>query len=211
MSNWRQVDDILHHGLTQRRLYCRRLPGRPVRGGCCMTRPVGRLSLIRTAPPPPWKRFLTSPPSPKLWPQLWPWSFSSSRGACPCRLTWASSCPWLPDDKKCLSLVYLLTHQSGLPAWQPFYETVLTLPAAERPRRPGEAGRGRAPGTYPGKLTIYSDLGFMLLKAVVESVAGEDLHTFCRRHLSTSGPDKPRLQTQGNPLLVLSLQRRGLG
>ena len=77
----------------------------------------------------------------------------------------------------------MLTHQSGLPAWQPFYETVLTLPAAERPGALERLAAVEPLEPTPGKLTIYSDLGFMLLKAVVETVAGEDLHSFCRRHL----------------------------
>jgi serine-type D-Ala-D-Ala carboxypeptidase len=91
--------------------------------------------------------------------------------------------PWLPADKTCLPLVSLLTHQSGLPAWKPFYDTVLTLPVDQRP---GSLERlaATAPLEHtPGPLTIYSDLGFMLLKAVVETISGEDLDAFCRRHL----------------------------
>ena len=90
---------------------------------------------------------------------------------------------WLPDDKKCLPLVDLLAHQSGLPAWKPFYETVLTLPATQRPGSLERLAAAEPLELTPGKLTIYSDLGFMLLKAVVESVSSQSLDTFCRQHL----------------------------
>lgn len=87
---------------------------------------------------------------------------------------------WLPPDKRPLTLRSLLAHQAGLPAWRPFYETILTAP---RPERPGLAFRLAAaePLEYPpGTQTVYSDLGFMLLAAVVETVAGRDLDSFCR-------------------------------
>lgn len=91
--------------------------------------------------------------------------------------------PWLPADKVCLPLVSLLTHQSGLPAWKPFYETVLTLPVDQRPNSLERLAATAPLEHTPGPLTIYSDLGFMLLKAVVETISGENLDAFCRRYL----------------------------
>jgi CubicO group peptidase (beta-lactamase class C family) len=91
--------------------------------------------------------------------------------------------PWLPADKACLPLMSLLTHQSGLPAWKPFYQTVLTLPADQRSNALERLAAVEPLEHTPGKLTIYSDLGFMLLKAVVEAISGQPLDAFCRRHL----------------------------
>ncbi len=90
---------------------------------------------------------------------------------------------WLPPDKRLLPLTSLLTHQSGLPAWRPFYETVLTLPEAARATALERCAAAEPLEHTPGPLTIYSDLNFMLLKAVVETAAGEPLADFCQRRL----------------------------
>jgi CubicO group peptidase (beta-lactamase class C family) len=90
---------------------------------------------------------------------------------------------WLPPDKRGLTLRSLLAHQAGLPAWRPFYEQILAAPKDERS---GLAPRLAAatPLEYPpGIQTGYSDLGYMLLQAVVETVAGLDLDSFCRREI----------------------------
>jgi len=91
------------------------------------------------------------------------------------------SCDWLPPDKKPLTLLSLLTHRAGLPDWRPFYQKILAAPPQERPgllERLAAAEPLEAHGE-----TLYSDLGFMLLQAVVEEVAGEDLDSFCRREI----------------------------
>jgi CubicO group peptidase (beta-lactamase class C family) len=84
---------------------------------------------------------------------------------------------------------HLLTHSSGLPAWQPYYKDVL-----QTERR---SGRINFVGSHDAKQfvyqliqrerlevpvgseTIYSDIGFMLLGAVVEVVAGTTLDRYC--------------------------------
>jgi CubicO group peptidase (beta-lactamase class C family) len=91
--------------------------------------------------------------------------------------------PWLPADKRPLTLKSLLAHRAGLTAWRPFYETVLAAPQA---RRTGLLPRLAAaePLEYkPGTATLYSDLGFMILEAVVEKISGHSLDAFCRREL----------------------------
>jgi CubicO group peptidase (beta-lactamase class C family) len=90
---------------------------------------------------------------------------------------------WLPPDKRPLTIKSLLAHQAGLPAWRPFYETMLAAPQVERaglwPRL-----AGAAPLEYPpGAQTLYSDLGYMLLQAAVEAAAGVNLDAFCRREI----------------------------
>jgi len=90
---------------------------------------------------------------------------------------------WLPPDKGMLPLVALLTHRSGLPAWRPLYEKVLAMPEAERGGALERLAATVPLEHTPGPLTIYSDLGFMLLKAVVETVSQEPLETFCRREI----------------------------
>lgn len=91
--------------------------------------------------------------------------------------------PWLPPDKHPLTLASLLTHRSGLPAWRPYYQEVLAAPPEARPTLL-ERLAAAAPLEYPpDTTTLYSDLGFMLLKAVVEGVSGKNLDQFCREEI----------------------------
>jgi CubicO group peptidase (beta-lactamase class C family) len=90
---------------------------------------------------------------------------------------------WLPADKRPLTLAQLLAHRSGLPAWEPFYQEVLQ---AFPETRPGLLPRLAAAAPLinpPDTVTLYSDLGFMLLPAVVEAVSGAGLDRFCRERL----------------------------
>ena len=83
-----------------------------------------------------------------------------------------SGAGWLPPDKRPLTLASLLAHRAGLPAWRPFYREILQAPPEARsgllPRLAAAAPLEHAPDT----VTLYSDLGFMLLQAVVEAVSG---------------------------------------
>jgi CubicO group peptidase (beta-lactamase class C family) len=90
---------------------------------------------------------------------------------------------WLPPDKHHLTLGSLLTHRSGLPAWRPFYETVLGAPAPARPTLLERLAAATPLEQAPGTITVYSDLGFMLLKAVVEHASGKNLDQFCREEI----------------------------
>ena len=90
---------------------------------------------------------------------------------------------WLPPDKRSLTLAQLLAHRAGLPAWEPFYREVLKAPPEARvsllPRLAAAAPLAQPPDTA----TLYSDLGFMLLQAVVEAVSGLGLDRFCREQI----------------------------
>ena len=91
--------------------------------------------------------------------------------------------PWLPADKRALTLKSLLAHRAGLPAWRPFYQDLLAAPPAVRPTLSARLAAAAPLDYEPETATLYSDLGFMLLKAVVEEVSGRDLDTFCRQGL----------------------------
>lgn len=69
----------------------------------------------------------------------------------------------------------LLTHSAGLPAWRPLF-------AELSERRTALAAVLQSPVGRPGDV-VYSDLGFMLLGAIVERVAHERLDAFARREL----------------------------
>jgi len=91
--------------------------------------------------------------------------------------------PWLPPDKRPLTLRSLLTHRSGLPAWRPFYQEVLAAPPEARPTLLERLAAATPLEYPPDTATLYSDLGFMLLKAVVESLSGKNLDQFCREEI----------------------------
>jgi serine-type D-Ala-D-Ala carboxypeptidase len=90
---------------------------------------------------------------------------------------------WLPPDKQPLTLGSLLTHRSGLPAWRPFYPEVLAAPPEARPALLARLAAATPLDRAPDTATVYSDLGFMLLAAVVERVGGENLDRFCRESI----------------------------
>lgn len=83
---------------------------------------------------------------------------------------------------------HVLSHSSGLPAWQPFYQQI----DARDTTQPGFLGSDMAKQAvlesiareklvFPiGARSLYTDLGFMLLGAVVERVSGRSLDEFCR-------------------------------
>jgi CubicO group peptidase (beta-lactamase class C family) len=90
---------------------------------------------------------------------------------------------WLPPDKQPLTLGSLLTHRAGLPAWRPFYPEVLAAPAPARPDLLERLAAITPLENAPDTATLYSDLGFMLLTAVVERLSGENLDRFCRESI----------------------------
>ena len=91
--------------------------------------------------------------------------------------------PWLPPDKRSLTLKSLLAHRSGLPALRPFHQIVAAAPETERPRLLPRLAAAEPLEYAPGTAYLYSDLGFMLLQAVVEEASGQGLETFCHREL----------------------------
>jgi serine-type D-Ala-D-Ala carboxypeptidase len=90
---------------------------------------------------------------------------------------------WLPLDKRPLTLKSLLTHRAGLPAWRPFYQELLAAPPGSRPTLLERLAAATPLEYPPDTATLYSDLGFMLLKAVVENLSGESLDRFCRESI----------------------------
>jgi len=68
---------------------------------------------------------------------------------------------------------HLLTHTSGLPAWLPLYIDHHGLDDYR-------AAIGRLPlEREPGRQVVYSDLGFILLGAIVERLTGLSLPAYC--------------------------------
>jgi len=72
---------------------------------------------------------------------------------------------------------HLLTHSSGLPALAPFFKEICGKDAYL------ERIQAMDLEYPPGSRSVYSDLGIILLGAVLEQVAGEPLEAFIRRRV----------------------------
>lgn len=79
--------------------------------------------------------------------------------------SWASA----PDDRSGITLLDLLAHRSGLPAWKPLY-----LYAADRPSRIEWMLRVTL-ACPSGQDVVYSDLGYILLGFALEEAGGAPL------------------------------------
>jgi CubicO group peptidase (beta-lactamase class C family) len=91
-----------------------------------------------------------------------------------------------------ITVRHLLSHSSGLRPWRAYFADL-----RERELRRGATllatPEGResiliriqrsAPVHDPGEASVYGDLGFIVLGALVEQVSGESLDVFCRRHV----------------------------
>ena len=84
----------------------------------------------------------------------------------------------------------LLSHSSGLPAWRPYYKELrksdrklVTLGGrSARDFVYAQLQREKIENT-PGTAAIYSDLGFLLLGALVEDMSGMGLDQYCREKI----------------------------
>ncbi|HEX8500998.1 MAG TPA: serine hydrolase domain-containing protein [Pyrinomonadaceae bacterium] len=80
-------------------------------------------------------------------------------------------------DKRGVTVRHLLAHTSGLPAWRPLYllagepESALDLIASQPLERP------------PGARVVYSDLGFITLGLLAQSVTSARLDELARREI----------------------------
>jgi CubicO group peptidase (beta-lactamase class C family) len=85
-------------------------------------------------------------------------------------------------EKKDLTLRLLLTHSAGLIDWKPFYEKLREHQLEDRKRLLREWIIEEPFAYEPGKGSLYSDLGFMLLEWVIEERAGETLPEYAEEH-----------------------------
>jgi len=87
------------------------------------------------------------------------------------------------SDKSRIKLKNLLYHNSGLPDYQPYYKDIMRLVPEDRTK----ALRNllvKEPLIHDiGQKAVYSDLGFMILAWVIETVSGQRLDRFVDEHV----------------------------
>jgi CubicO group peptidase (beta-lactamase class C family) len=81
--------------------------------------------------------------------------------------------------KNQVTIWHLLTHSSGLPAWEPLFREVRGSAAYV------ERIQAMDLVFDPGSQALYSDLGFILLGAILERAAGSNLETLARSRIIT--------------------------
>ena len=86
----------------------------------------------------------------------------------------------LPD----VALHHLLSHSSGLPAYNPYYQQFAPLQRGDNAKKLVQL-MAEEPLIYAtGAGPVYSDLGFILLGKMVEECAGRDLNTLFREQIA---------------------------
>jgi CubicO group peptidase (beta-lactamase class C family) len=87
---------------------------------------------------------------------------------------------WVPtftgEAKATVTIADLLRHRGGLPAWRPLFR-------AQQGRDAIVAAVAATSVAPPPRERVYSDLGFLLLGAVIEAASGESLAEFAAREV----------------------------
>lgn len=71
------------------------------------------------------------------------------------------------EIKREITILHLLTHTSGLPAWEPFYMGLKDKNEIIR------AALNAFPSNRPGEKYTYSDLGYIILTSIAEHMTGK--------------------------------------
>jgi CubicO group peptidase (beta-lactamase class C family) len=103
------------------------------------------------------------------------------------------------SDKRDITIAQLLSHVSGLPAYRPYFRPLVALPPPDRRPRLRQLLVSEPLQHPPGAQVLYSDLDFMFLEWVVETVAGRRLDGFLAREVY--GP------LQASPLFFIDRER----
>ncbi len=86
------------------------------------------------------------------------------------------------DQKEDITIEELLRHTSGLPAHRPYYEKIVQYPPVLR-RNCLRALLMKEPlENSPGDKQVYSDLGYILLSWIVETLSKQRMDKFLREH-----------------------------
>jgi CubicO group peptidase (beta-lactamase class C family) len=104
-----------------------------------------------------------------------------------------------------VAIRHLLNHSSGLPAYVPFFHDLIQIPQSER-REALLAHILDSPLIQkPGRVSRYSDLGYMLLGILLEDLLGAPLDSLSARLLSRPIFERQlhycRMDVESDPLL----------
>ncbi len=84
----------------------------------------------------------------------------------------------IPKDKQEITPRMLLNHCSGLPSWRPFYLDLVIFPFAERKALLRKWIVEQPLVCAPSTKAVYSDLGFVILEWIIETVSNRSMDEF---------------------------------
>ncbi len=84
----------------------------------------------------------------------------------------------VPEDKKEIKLIHLISHFSGLPSHKPYFKELILHNLKERKNILLNLILNESLDYYPGKNYLYSDLDYILLGFIVEEKSGKHLDTY---------------------------------
>ncbi len=99
---------------------------------------------------------------------------------------------WLPECEPDIKIAHLLSHSSGMPAWEPLTSALPeSIPGTPEAREAALAfARKMSPLAAAGERYAYSDIGFLMLCDVLERASGERLDVLFERFVrQPSGVD----------------------
>lgn len=91
--------------------------------------------------------------------------------------------PLKATQKESITLENLLLHTSGLPAYRPYYLNLMKTACHERKQKLNDLLLKEPLEQTIGSRCVYSDLGFMMLRWIVETVSGQRLDTFVQTQI----------------------------
>lgn len=85
-----------------------------------------------------------------------------------------------------MTIEMLLNHISGLPAWQPYFaEQPISLAGTDEGRRSMLLSCYNEPIiNTPGKKTVYSDIGYIILGEIIEQAGSDTLDNLFKKYIS---------------------------
>ncbi len=86
----------------------------------------------------------------------------------------------IPNDKKEITLKQLMAHTSGLPAHKPYFQSLLIYPIEKRKEKILQLIVNEKLAFQPGSRHLYSDLDYILLGCILESITGKGVDDFWR-------------------------------
>ncbi len=91
-----------------------------------------------------------------------------------------------PRDKEEIVWAHLLCHTSGLPGYRPYFEKLLEIPESRRKPALRSMILNEPLVHPPGRKTVYSDVGFLLLQFLLEAITGKSFPRFIQEDIYPS-------------------------
>jgi len=105
------------------------------------------------------------------------------------------------QNKTDITLYQLLTHSSGFPAYRPYYKKLKQYHYNKAKKKIIDCILDEKLEYLPGRKTIYSDLGYILLGHIIESKTGEKIDEFWERTIAKSFHLKKKILYLKNSVL----------